>query len=174
MIQDYSGKQVWSFRWTNSQGGGNLTVNVDTSDGTIREMYRWLPPGPNKRGGLLPKLSRAQARDLALAFIRRLEPAKADQLKAVDPTWARPEIRYDPRSEVLYYFEFVRLANGIPFPENRITMNIDSDTGEVTHYGLQWDNLTFPPPAGAISPKVPPRRAHRSSWLTASKNQGRP
>ncbi|RYD03310.1 hypothetical protein N752_20990 [Desulforamulus aquiferis] len=49
-----------------------------------------------------------------------------------------------------YTFNYTRLINGIPFPGNGFSVQVDPYTGEVTNYRLIWWGLSFPAPTGLM------------------------
>ena len=51
-----------------------------------------------------------------------------------------------------YTFTFIRTVNGVNFPHNFISIAVDSSSGRITHYHLNWhDGLQFPAITGGIS-----------------------
>ncbi len=51
-----------------------------------------------------------------------------------------------------YSYNFIRVENDITFNENNVYVNVDTQTGEVTSFNINWEkDLEFPDPKGIIS-----------------------
>lgn len=49
-------------------------------------------------------------------------------------------------------YTFTRVSNGIPFPENQITVGVDLVTGKIYNFSYSWyENVTFDAPANVIT-----------------------
>jgi len=147
-------KAFWELRWySTGTTGGSMNVRVNAETGGIWSMHRWTPvlPGQEYRG--LPRYKREQLVDTAKALAKKLQP---ERFKTTRLQQDREEDYFVPlyqqRGRIDYRYQFVRIINGITYPENGISVTIDGNTGEVTNYSLNWeDSKDFPPAVGRIT-----------------------
>lgn len=147
-------KAFWELRWySTGTTGGSMNVRVNAETGGIWSMHRWTPilPGQEYRG--LPRYKREQLVDTAKALAKKLQP---ERFKTTRLQQDREEDYFVPlyqqRGRIDYRYQFVRIINGITYPESGISVTIDGNTGEVTNYSLNWeDSKDFPPAAGRIT-----------------------
>jgi hypothetical protein len=138
-------RKLWSLEWSTKDGFEQINATVDEA-GTI---FRYSHYNYNKNmyssKKKLPKVSVQDARAKAENFIRKINPDLSAQVKYV-------ENNQGVNSDNVYYFMFLRMVNGIQFPENYIQVSVNSETGEVQTYDLNWtDGLTFPEKEKSIS-----------------------
>ncbi len=131
-----NGKKVWNLNWSSKTGeDGRISVTV-SEGGTILGYDKYTPVDYSKRK--IPKLSRQEAAVKAEEFIKKVNPSVLSQLKL-------QENNYSSLKEYSYYFNYVRTVGGIPFYENGLNISVDTDTGEVRSYYINWsDELAFP------------------------------
>ncbi len=135
--QDVSGgHNVWRFHWTRQLpvangffvGAGSATVDADT--GAVLEFghFPWL-----QRWTVSPQISPDRAQQKAWDLVQELvPPERIDQLEP----W---EYEDDPLSVgPVTTFRWVRKIDGIPFPQDDVTVSIDLATGEVTAFHIFW------------------------------------
>ncbi|RCX12340.1 peptidase YpeB-like protein [Anaerobacterium chartisolvens] len=131
-----NGKKVWNLNWSSKTGeDGRISVTV-SEDGAILGYDKYVPVDHSKRR--FPKLSRQEAEVKAEEFIKNVNPSVLSQLKL-------QENNYSSFKEYSYYFNYVRTVKGIPFYQNNVNLSVDTDTGEVRSYYINWsDELAFP------------------------------
>lgn len=143
------GGRVWDFYYASEkeQSEVNLAVEARTGDLLRLSLYRtrdWQETP-------IVRFSEEQARQKAEAFMRKLKPEKA---KDVILRSSRPELVWvAERDEPLpraYSFNYVRLVNDIPYLDNGFSITVDSQTGEIINYTLNWWDTTFPQPEGIL------------------------
>ncbi|MEW6726009.1 MAG: YcdB/YcdC domain-containing protein [Bacillota bacterium] len=145
------GSKIWSFNYTDKEKRLSLNVSVDARNGELLGFARY-DNEPDYRNAPEVKLSQAQAQEIAQNFIKKQQPSRAGQVvlrrseKELGP-WSKAGDER-PRS---YVFEFARMVNGIPYPENGFSVTVSSVTGEITNYQMRWWDTTFPAAAGVIS-----------------------
>jgi hypothetical protein len=119
---------------------GNINVSVDSDSGKLLNYYINVND-PEKKPTFPPKVNLTQAKELALAYIAKMNPEEKDQLKYdtdFEKSYRQPLV-----GVVEYPLRFVRVVNGIEFPQNFIAVSYDGE-GQIRSYTLQWDqNLTF-------------------------------
>ena len=143
-ISKQNDKTVFNLNWTDSKNMlGNVSVTLDSAGKLIGYYsYKNLNGRDQKK---LPSVSRSDARLAADNFIKKNNPA----------AWAK--IKYQENNNPLniadrsYFFNYIRLENGVLFPENSIGVSIDVMTGEVQSYNCNWyENSVFPETEGVI------------------------
>lgn len=137
-------RQVWYLSWNSKNGNdGSISVRID-DQGTILSYYYYRPYDYNQRK--LPAVSRQEAKVKAEEFIKKINPDALSQVKLVD------NHQQNSLMEVAYYFNFIRMVNGIPFDANNIFVEVNRETGDVQGYQYNWlKNLAFPAADKAIS-----------------------
>lgn len=145
----------WELRWyCSSEPGGNMNISVDTETGEIWSMYRWLQPEPGKEYKGLPKFTKEEAKITAVALVEKIQPERFKETRLQPANDYFPMTFFKERGQIEYNYNFARVINGIPFPENGISVTVSGDTGEVIGFNVRWeDTLNFPSAAGRITPQ---------------------
>jgi len=136
-VSTEGGKNIWYLSWSSKDGfGRQISVRVD-ENGTILSYNRYDPndyPSQKK----FPNVSKQEAKAIAENFIRKVNPKAAENIRYM-------ENNQNYAYEYEYYFNFIRLVDGVPFYDNNITISVNNETGEVRNYYYQWDDtLVFP------------------------------
>lgn len=140
-------KKIWNLNWNSKNGmEGGINVSVDDKGNIIN--YSYYKPTDYSGQQKLPKISKKDALTVAEEFIKKVNPAVAGQIK----------LREENQNTYLgteYYFNYIRVVNGIPFPDNTLSITVNNERSEVTSYYLNWtDNLALPDTSKAISPEA--------------------
>lgn len=148
----WTNRQVWQLSWeAEKEPWGQMSAQVDCQTGEILNMEMWQAISGSKPQGKLPGVSRAEAIKKAEQLVKQLQPERFAQLK----------LEEDPR-ELLsllswgastYRINWVRQVQGVPFPQDGITVRIDTQTGLITGYTFNWTDAEFPDASKAISLK---------------------
>ncbi|UWG96207.1 PepSY domain-containing protein [Dehalobacter sp. DCM] len=148
LSQDYyqrNGK-VWSFEWGSSSGDSlaqSISARINAENGDVLS-FNIYNPSSSQTG---TKITAEQAKIIAENFIKKIAPSKFDQLKlSQDPVDKDSNME---STSLLVTYE--RIVNGISFPSNNISINVDLLTGKISSYNLTWWNLDFPQLSLAIS-----------------------
>ncbi|MDD4170249.1 MAG: S-layer homology domain-containing protein, partial [Desulfotomaculaceae bacterium] len=153
--QDYMFKEnrTWHFNWQSGDEADrkSLDVSVDASTGELvsfsSNSYSIKLETPEV------KISEEAARQKAEDFIKKTQPNRWEQVlfsnsrSELGPVLS-PSEKPLPRS---YIFEWSRVVNDIRFPQNGFFISVDSTTGDVINYRMNWWDVVFPEPQGAIS-----------------------
>ena len=94
-----------------------------------------------------PTLTPDQAQARALAFIKQISPDKAEQLVAANA----PQMAFYAGSTQTVPVSFIRLINGIPFPQDGIGMTFDQ-SGQVMNYRCSWHQVALAPAGQMLTP----------------------
>ncbi|MGF7057458.1 YcdB/YcdC domain-containing protein [Brassicibacter mesophilus] len=144
-INKYNDATEYQLNWYDSADKlGSINVNID-SDGMVRNYYSYKPSN-EKYEPKLPKISKADGLKIANDFIKKVNPDIVASIKYQEDI--SPLNVYDRN----YYYDFIRIENGIPFYDNSINISVNNITGEVKSFGCDWDkNLKFPDKNGIMS-----------------------
>jgi hypothetical protein len=132
-----NGKRVWYLSWASKDKvSGSINVRIDEK-GTITGYDNYKPDNYSEQRKL-PKYSKKDAKAIAEKFIERVNPGLMSKLKCQENT-------QNSLMDYSYYFQYVRMVNGIPFYNNYTGVSINRNTGEVISYYYYWDDsLEFP------------------------------
>ena len=129
--------QNWNVNWYRNgyQTIERYSVCIDGKTGDITgvDIYN------NKKGGAISVLNYSEAKKSAEDFLKKINKDKLSKCKALSDNWNGQSGNRD------YGFTFVRMENGVEFPQNYLNVNIDGVTGDIIGYQCQWDDeLIFP------------------------------
>lgn len=144
-INSYDNKTFFYLNWSDSTGKlKNISVNADIDGNIIYfDQYDSVYKEPESK---LAKYTKDEAIKIAKEFIIKVSPDLLDKITLSQEENAM--YIWD----TMYYFNFIRTVNGIPFSENSISINVNKYTGEVNNYSVNWDrDLVFPSPEKVIS-----------------------
>ncbi len=131
-------KNIFFLNWRNNNGTDYSYISVRVDDkGTVLSYDKYKPSDYNQTRKL-PRVSRQEAKVKAEAFIKKVNPALSSQIRYED----------DNRNTLLdsmYYFNFYRVVNGIPYYNDRVNVVVSRETGDIQSFYTNWtDNLVFP------------------------------
>lgn len=143
-INSEGGKNIFSLNWR-SAGSDDSYIMVRIDDKGMVLSYESYKPSGKEQSGKLPKISRQEARLKADAFIKKVNPEIVDEIKY-------EENNQNNLMDATYYFNYYRIANNIPFYNNRVSVYVNRETGEVQTFYATWtDGLVFPEPGKHIT-----------------------
>lgn len=135
---------VFNLTWedTKTRGGSiNLTIN---SSGRITN-YNYYKPYYERDNKRLPVVNKNDALKIANNFLKKINPEFVNNIKYLENNLP---LNINDRN---YQFIYYRTENGVTFPENNMTVNVDSMTGDVQNYYCNWnENYVFPDLSGSI------------------------
>ena len=124
--------------------GGSATVTVDENNAVINYMYSVPERTAEKK---LPAVTKTQAAQAALDFARL---AAADIFPQLDTQVFTNT--YSSAAPAGFSLRFTQIAHGIPYSGNNISLWVNAQTGEVTHFARVWNSgIIFAPIDGIIS-----------------------
>ncbi len=129
---NYNGKKITYLSWNNQ----NVYINVEIDeDGDIVGYQKNIYSGNrNMEIYKFPKISREEGEEVAKAFIKKLYPNILNKIKS-DDEYAE----YSRNSLRDYSYSFTRVENDILFKENSVYINVDTQTGEVNSFHINWE-----------------------------------
>lgn len=144
----YNGKIITNLSWSGKNK--NIGVDIDEEGNIIGYWKSEYSTDNNPRIYKFPKITKEQGEKAAKDFIKKLYPDILGKIKSSDEddfysTYRRDNLRG-------YSYNFIRVENDITFNENNVYVNVDTQTGEVTSFNINWEkDLEFPDPKGIIS-----------------------
>ncbi len=136
-------RKIWTLDWNSKEDVGSISVSVDDK-GNILRYYNSIPNN-NTYKKKLPKVSKQDARIKAENFIKKMNADLLNQITYFENT--QQNIMGNT-----YSFHFLRLVNGIKYPENHIFVEVNFETGDIQSYSLNWtEGLNFPSKDKVIS-----------------------
>lgn len=147
----YDDRQNWNLTWSMPQidgENGSLNITVNASSGDIESMNYWYQSS-NQPKYVFPNISRDQARKIAENFLNRIDKNKIKDLIHINNSDQIVSLNL-PQS---YIFEWERIVNGIPFPQDTIQISVDAQSGRIINYQMNWTNARFPDPSDILTPE---------------------
>lgn len=156
-IDNLNSKQnikTWSARFTKKQKDDNGeekevshgTISINSKNGAIIYLYNNTYDTEQYKDKPI-KLTIEEAYNKAIKFIAENCPDKIKNIDFNQEYYETEDFKDDyPR----YYFAFTRVENGIPFPQNRIYINYDGKTGQLSRFSTRWDQFEIPKLEGVI------------------------
>ncbi len=141
----------WSIGFTkrvDNRETAHIHVTVNDKTGAVIQFHRneWEPTHTHSYP---PKTNLAQAKEIARQYVSKLHPELVDQIRY--NTNFEKSFRTPLHGQVRYHIRFDRLMNGIPFPQNGISADIDGDGNIVSYSFNWWEGISFEDPAGAMT-----------------------
>ncbi|OPY58883.1 MAG: Endo-1,4-beta-xylanase A precursor [Pelotomaculum sp. PtaU1.Bin065] len=165
----FKDKKSWHFFWHAGEDANRkgIDVSIDAVSGELVVFSRYDNKYDYSKAPDV-KLSEEAARKVAEDFIKKSRPDKWEQIvfassmPELGPVLSS-EAKPLPRS---YTFNWVRQVNSVKFPDNGFYLSIDSTTGEITSYRMNWWDVDFPDPQGVIGQEAAARKYLLDSPLT--------
>lgn len=136
-------RSVWYLYFTKQEGDlnyGNISVNVDANTGALLG-FNIYENDPDQRPSFPPKVNFGDAKEIANQWLSKANASVFNQLKYN----GRYEDDVKPPLDgyVQYNFTYERVVNGVPFPQDSVTVSVNGD-GKVINYYSNWtDNVKF-------------------------------
>ena len=138
-------KKITSLSWRGQNQ--NIGVDIDEEGNIIGYWKNEYGTDRNKRIYKFPKITKEQGEETAKNFIKKLYPDILDKIKLrdEDDVYGRNNLRE-------YGYSFIRTENDVLFNENSVHISVDTQTGEIRSFNINWDeDLKFPDKKGIIS-----------------------
>ncbi len=144
----YNGRQTWSLNWrAPGDAGGNFMAQVDVSTGEIISANSWKPVKSGS-GTYISNYSYNQAKEIAQNLVSRILSDRLSELEIIpENTRVIPITDYGP---VVYSVQWKRVVNGVSFPSNGVTVQINGNDGTISAYNLNWSKESIPATQGVI------------------------
>lgn len=126
---------------------GDISVTIDANTGRLLQ-YNLNENDPDKKPVFPPKADLQAAKRIALDFLNQYN---ADELANTRYNDTFEKNFKTPLNGVIqYHIQYDRTVNGIPFPQNSISVDVNGE-GQVVGYSMNWDDgLSFEKAEGVI------------------------
>ncbi|EGW41657.1 YcdB/YcdC domain-containing protein [Desulfosporosinus sp. OT] len=144
-------QRIWSFDWNNTgpeteEGKPqSLSARVSATTGELLGFNLSFA----QTGKTETKLDRIAAQKLGEEFLKKVQTKRFSQV-TIDPD-NNSNGKIGPESWNTQSFSYHRVANGVDFPDNGMTVNVDPVAGVVTGFDLNWSELDLPGVSGILS-----------------------
>jgi hypothetical protein len=162
---------TWTLSWSNPKDYSYLQVNTD-GDYHITFFNQY---DNSKESAGVAKYLRSELKAKAEDFIKKIAPETNGKLEYLDSN-------YDGVYGGNYIYNFQRVSNGVDFPDNRVTVYINSVTGEATSASINWLYEASVPSATAkitkeqaeklIKENLKMKLVYRSDYIRTFKQDG--
>lgn len=132
---DYYGGNIysdpsWNLRWSKNDGAYYyVNISCDKNGNIIN--YRKTSPEISEASRAFPVYSKTELIDTAKAFISKIAPGTNLFFEKANDAYGRYSSTYS--------YSFKRTENGIDYPENTASVQINFVTGEVTSCNINYD-----------------------------------
>ncbi|MBC9786231.1 S-layer homology domain-containing protein [Heliobacterium chlorum] len=152
-FNEFNGRKVWNLSWNATKGSnGSFSAEVDGTTGEILSMNHWdWQPDPSNTALNIADITMEVAKETASQLVQRLNSGKWQKLQLVTDINQSPFVSKDGNRQYNFYWQ--RIENQIPFPGNGISVAVDSKTGKVVNYQVNWTTAALPDTKGVISPE---------------------
>ncbi|MCT4508816.1 MAG: DUF4901 domain-containing protein [Tepidibacter sp.] len=130
-----NGKTIWNLNWsTDEKLSTRIYVSIDADGNIIR--YSKHDAKENYEASI-NVISKNEAKKIADKFIKNVAPDLAGELKYIEEDNTNIQ-RYS------YYFNYVRLIDGVHFRNNGVSIDVNKQTKEVIDYDAKYNyNIKF-------------------------------
>ncbi|MDC3415945.1 YcdB/YcdC domain-containing protein [Aquibacillus salsiterrae] len=136
----------WIFEWRNEKEQAFTYGSVNAKTGELVDFnnYRYEPQNEEVE----QVLTYEEAKQKAIDAVKEMVPWKTDQI-TLNPVENAP---MDVEKKKKFNFSFQRLVNGIPVPNQYISIAFSAETGELIRFYQNWQtNAEFPNPDSIVS-----------------------
>ncbi|WP_407309272.1 YcdB/YcdC domain-containing protein [Desulfosporosinus sp. SB140] len=149
--------RVWSFDWSNPNAESTdgkaqyLSARIDASNGELLGFNLTYPQTDKKS----TELDRTAMQKLAEDFLKKVQPSRFSQVALDSDSDTGSGVVSDQVKIIgpisTCNFSYHRIVNGVDFPNNTMTVDVEPSTGTITGYELNWSDLDFPTTSGILS-----------------------
>ncbi|WP_167357000.1 YcdB/YcdC domain-containing protein [Paenibacillus pectinilyticus] len=127
---------------------GSANIAINGLDGTLVS-YSMNDNDPDHKLSYPPKVDYQAAKELAAAFVAKVNPSKQKELLYNDT--AEKAFRTPLDGNYQYGIRYDRSVGGIPYAGNGLNVSVNGD-GQITNYNYNWDdNIVFDQTSTPIS-----------------------
>lgn len=147
---EYNNRATYSLNWhAVEQPGGSFNAEVDAISGEILNISQW-----NERlkpSFKLPVLSSEDTLKIATDLVGKLVSKHQSEMQLV--TDKQQVFLLNNSQPFTYNYRWIRIVNGVPFPENGVNVSVSGEDGRVINYNYNWtEDLIFPVASNIVSP----------------------
>ncbi|MDF2473182.1 MAG: hypothetical protein K0R21_964 [Anaerocolumna sp.] len=124
--ESYYSQTYWNLNWSSKDGSERITIQADGSGNIISYDYY------NANDGFYaPKYLKSELKSTADQFLNKIAP---NIYKNVNYKTSTFQGVYGGQ----YIYQYERVSNGIPMPDNTISVGVNYETGKVASYYGNW------------------------------------
>ncbi|MBD0382011.1 S-layer homology domain-containing protein [Paenibacillus sedimenti] len=157
---------TWNIHYTKKvkdQYYGNLSVSINGLDGSLTS-YSINDNDPEHKPSYPPKVDFKRAKEVATAWIAKVNPSKQKELIYNDAE--ENAFRTPLNGNYQYNIRFDRAVGDVPFMQNGINVSVNGE-GQVTGYNFNWDDkVTFEQKVTPISQEKAEQLFHDKANLS--------
>ena len=147
--------RVWNLKWSDSSNGEKLAVGelqyvFARIDAVTGELLGFGLDHKQNSQQADATMDRKAAQKLAEDFLRKVQPQRFAEARLNENSSLIPVFDKVAKNPPYQNFNYLRVVNGITFPDNLINVNVDTVNGIITSYELTWSHLEFPRTSQAI------------------------
>lgn len=145
---DYNNLATYSLNWDADEPMGNFHAEVDANNGDILGISQWKER--DRPYFKLPLLSSEDALKIANDLITKLVSKHQSEIQLIKDN---QQVFISENSQPFTYnYRWIRLVNGIPFPENGVSVSVSGEDGQIINYNYNWtEGLAFPAASNLVS-----------------------
>ncbi|WP_353095833.1 S-layer homology domain-containing protein [Tissierella praeacuta] len=137
------GKEIISLYWSNRDK--NIGVDIDEQGNIIGYWKNEYSTNRNAEPNKFPKITKKQGEKIAKDFIKKLYPDILDEIIYQEDAYLRNDLKE-------YSYGFIRIEKDILFNGNNVYISVDTQTGEVNRFSINWEkDLKFEDAENIIS-----------------------
>lgn len=121
----YDLNPIWNLNWRNKDGDKQISVQSDKSGNIVSYYYH------DRGNRQAPKYLKSELKSKADSFLKKVASNIAGKVKYLEAT-------SDGFYSGMYVYNYQRVENGIPMPDNSVSIGVDFKTGEVKSYSAAW------------------------------------
>lgn len=145
------------------QNYGYMNISINGLDGSLTA-YSMNDNDPDRKPSYPPKVDFQAAKDVASAFIAKVNPDIQKEVIYNDSE--EKAFRTPLNGNYQYNIRFDRSVDGVPFAMNGMSVSVNGD-GQVTSYNFNWlDNITFQQNVTAITKEKAAQLFHDKADLS--------
>lgn len=123
---NYYGGATWDLNWYTSDNSKRILVQSD-QEGNIIGFNSY----NDNSGNYTPKYMKADLKPSADKFIKKISGDIAGEIQYISAASSGT-------GRGQYNYQYQRVVNGIPMPDNMVTVGVNYETGKVTSYSANW------------------------------------
>lgn len=135
-------QRCWNLGWQTEGAEGKdaaqdyIWVQIDAINGELLSFNQTVPANDNPK-----TMIKEDGQTIAENFIKSILPQLWPQIKLSSTS---PEINPLDKKQRNWSFYYDRLVNGIPCPDNGISINVDASLNQVSSFSSNWYRHDFP------------------------------
>ncbi|SDI04938.1 YcdB/YcdC domain-containing protein [Desulfosporosinus hippei] len=140
--KEYSDRTTYLLNWNSDQAPyGSFQAEVDATSGEILSIDQWNESQTSSFK--LPVLSSEDASKIASDLMTKLAGRHLPDMQLIKEK--QQVYVFNDSQPFTYNYRWLRVVNGIPFPENGVAMRVSGEDGRIISYNYNWTkNLVFP------------------------------